>query len=120
MIVDGVKSKAQVDLCDLACKELQDDSRNPKPLQCTQTSVHRRGSPFQMSKLVRMGRDGAEWQTINGLTQAGDTVQPQRMCLAYLEPLHSTPVPDKELLNNFQLNKVGLKKEKLELEVTYP
>lgn len=52
-------------------------------------SVHRRGSPFQMSKLVRMGRDGAEWQTINGLTQAGDTVQPQRMCLAYLEPLQT-------------------------------
>lgn len=29
------------------------------------------------------------------------------------------PVPDKEVINNFQLNKVRLKKEKLELEVIY-
>lgn len=72
-----------------------------------------------MSKLVRMGRDGAEWQAINGLTQAGDTAQSQRMCLVYLEALHSTLVPDKEVINNFQLNKVRLKKKKLELEVIY-
>lgn len=116
MIIDEVKSKAQMDLCDLACKELQDDSRKPKVLT-VYTDVHRRGSPFQMSKLVSMGCDGAEWQTINGLTQAGDTAQSQRTCLAYLEALHSTPVPDKEVINNFQLNEVRLKKEKLELEV---
>lgn len=64
------------------------------------TDVHR-----QMSKLVRVGQLWTQ-HSHRGLS------------LAYLEALHSTPVPDKEVMNNFQLNKVRLTKEKLELEVT--